>query len=80
MNTVILDVRTPSEYNQGHWPGALNLPIFTDKERAEIGTVYKKQGSDTAIQLGLKIVEPKLACIVKQIEIWNGRRGNYRSS
>nr|APP88034.1 hypothetical protein PCKR_239 [Paulinella micropora] len=77
MNTVIIDVRTPSEYNQGHWPGALNLPIFTDKERVEIGTIYKKQGSDTAIQLGLKIVEPKLDSIVKQIEIWNARRCNY---
>ena len=34
----ILDVRAPAEYAQGHIPGAVSLPLFTDEERARIGT------------------------------------------
>lgn len=32
----ILDVRAPCEYDQGHIPGAINVPLFTDEERAEV--------------------------------------------
>nr|AUG32098.1 hypothetical protein PLO_090 [Paulinella longichromatophora] len=69
--TILVDVRTPSEYKQGHWPGALNLPLFNDKERIDIGTIYKKEGSDSAIQLGLKLVAPKLNSVQKQLKAWS---------
>jgi len=36
----VFDVRSESEYAHAHIPGALSLPIFTDSERAEIGTMY----------------------------------------
>lgn len=39
----ILDVRSPLEYLNGHIPGALNFPLFTNEERAEVGTLYKKK-------------------------------------
>ncbi|MDQ2795089.1 MAG: rhodanese-like domain-containing protein, partial [Bacteroidota bacterium] len=42
----ILDVRAPAEYAQGHIPGALSLPLFTDEERARIGTTYKQVNPD----------------------------------
>ena len=29
---VILDVRSPAEYNQGHIPGAVNFPLFNNEE------------------------------------------------
>lgn len=58
---IILDVRSPSEYAQGRIPGAINLPIFTDAERAAVGTTYKQVGKQAAIALGLQIVGPKLA-------------------
>lgn len=58
---VILDVRSPAEYIQGHIPGAISLPLFSDAERAQVGTVYKKIGRTEAIELGMKIVGPKLA-------------------
>ena len=35
----ILDVRSPGEYTQGHIPGALSFPLFSDAERAEVGTL-----------------------------------------
>lgn len=54
--TAFIDVRAPVEFTQGHLPGATNLPILNDEERALIGTTYKKQGRDLAIELGYNLV------------------------
>lgn len=62
----IVDVRSPGEHARGHIPGAHNLPLFTDAERAVVGTLYKQQGRDAAVLEGLRIVGPKLASIVEQ--------------
>ena len=59
----IVDVRSPAEFAQGHIPGALNLPLFSDAERALVGTTYKQQGRAAAVQQGLAIVGPKLAAL-----------------
>lgn len=56
----IIDVRTPAEFAQGHIPGAINIPIFTNEERAVVGTIYKKKSKDAAVMEGLKIVGPKM--------------------
>jgi len=58
---VILDVRSPAEYRQGHIPGAVSFPLFTDTERAQVGTCYKQQGRDEAVELGFAIAGPKFA-------------------
>ena len=57
----IVDVRTASEYAQGHWPGAVNIPLFTDEQRHQVGLNYKQEGRLKAIQLGLKLCGPALA-------------------
>jgi tRNA 2-selenouridine synthase len=62
----ILDVRSPAEYEQGHIPGALSFPLFDNQERARVGTCYKQQGRDAAVELGLAIAGPKLAEFVAQ--------------
>ncbi|MBU0766007.1 MAG: tRNA 2-selenouridine(34) synthase MnmH [Bacteroidetes bacterium] len=62
----VVDVRTPSEFVKGHIPGAYNIPLFSDDERAEIGTLYKKAGRDAAIMRALEITGPKIADYVKQ--------------
>jgi tRNA 2-selenouridine synthase len=56
----VFDVRSESEYAHAHIPGALSLPIFTDSERAEIGTMYKQVSKETAIELGFRFFGPKL--------------------
>ena len=38
----IIDVRSPTEFADDHIPGAINLPVLDDQQRAEIGTIYKK--------------------------------------
>jgi tRNA 2-selenouridine synthase len=63
---VMLDVRSPGEYEQGHIPGAVSFPLFTNEERAEVGTCYKQQGRDQAVELGFEIAGPKCASFVKQ--------------
>lgn len=62
----IIDVRSPGEFTRGHIPGARNLALFSDEERAVVGTIYKQQGRDPAVLEGLRIVGPKLASIVEQ--------------
>lgn len=56
----LIDVRTPKEFEEGHIPGAFNIPIFTNEERAIIGTLYKNSGKEAAVMRGLKIVGPKM--------------------
>jgi tRNA 2-selenouridine synthase len=54
----IADVRSPSEFNYGHIPGAINIPLFDDKERIAVGTKFKKEGRIPAILEGLKQTAP----------------------
>ena len=61
----VIDVRSPSEFARGHIPGAINLPLFTDEERARVGTAYKKTGRSQAFDLGLDIVGPKMSGFVQ---------------
>jgi tRNA 2-selenouridine synthase len=56
----IADVRSPSEFIFGHIPGAINIPLFDDKEREAVGIKYKKEGRLPAIIEGLKHSGPAL--------------------
>ena len=56
----VLDVRSPAEFAQGHVPGAISLPLLDNDERAEIGTLYKQQGRETAFARGLELISPKI--------------------
>ncbi len=62
----IIDVRSPGEYTKGHIPGAYSIPLFDNDERAHIGTVYKQQGKEDAIELGYKYVTPKLQWYIEE--------------
>ena len=64
----LVDVRSPSEFAKGHWPGAINLPLFNDQERAAVGTCYKQQGRRPAVHLGLRLTGPKLSDLAEQLE------------
>ncbi|OON70629.1 tRNA 2-selenouridine(34) synthase MnmH [Hymenobacter sp. CRA2] len=64
----IFDARAPLEYAQGHIPGAVSFPIFSDDERAQIGTTYKRVSQDKAVLLGLDFFGPKMSQMVKQAQ------------
>lgn len=65
---VLVDVRSPFEFSEAHIPGAINIPIFTNKERKEVGTIYKKEGGNQAKWRAMEIVSPKLPHILKEIK------------
>jgi tRNA 2-selenouridine synthase len=54
--SIFLDVRAPIEFFRGSILGAINLPLLGDEERALVGTCYKNQGKEKAIDLGEKLL------------------------
>ncbi len=67
-NILLLDVRSPSEFNHAHIPHAYNLPLFSDDERAIVGTAYKKQSKELAIKIGMDFFGPKMRPMVEEVE------------
>ncbi len=65
---LVVDVRSPKEYQQAHYPGAFSLPLFTDEERKVVGTTYKQQSRQKAIKVGLDYYGPKMKTMVNQVE------------
>lgn len=64
----VFDVRTPAEFADGRLPSAQNLPLFTDEERAVVGTLYKREGRHRAILEGLDFIGPRMREIVETVE------------
>ena len=56
----VLDVRSPGEFEYGHIPGAHTLPLFSDEERAVVGTAYKQVSREVAVNKGLAFFGPKM--------------------
>ena len=56
----LIDVRAPVEFQQGAFPGAINLPLMNDSERQAVGTCYKQQGQQAAVALGHRLVSGQL--------------------
>ena len=65
---LLVDVRTPAEFAETTIPGAVNVPLFSNSERAEIGTVYKHQGKQVARKLGIERVSPRIPALIEQTE------------
>ncbi len=85
----VIDVRTPSEFFQGHIPGAASIPLFDDGERKVVGTAYKQDSRQAAMYRGLELAGKKLAVLAgKGVEAAGGGntllihcwRGGMRSS
>jgi len=64
----VIDVRTPSEYLQGHIPEAINIPLFNDHERKVVGTAYKQVNREAAMYAGLEFAGAKLVKLAKEGE------------
>ena len=62
----VIDVRSPLEFNAGHIPGAINIPLFDDTERTAVGIKYKKEGRIPAILEGLKHTGPSMFSKLEQ--------------
>lgn len=64
----VVDVRSPIEFEKGHIPGSYNIPLFSNDERAAIGTLYKKEGQDEAVKLGESFANPKIDWYLTEVE------------
>ena len=63
----IIDARTPLEFEEDHLPGAHNVPLLTNDERVEIGTLYKQQGPKAARIRGMELTAPRFPAIMHEI-------------
>lgn len=70
----IVDVRSPGEFARGAVFGAVNIPLFSNDERAEIGTLYRHLGKAPAVQRGLAHVGGRLADFAGHFEPYKGGR------
>ena len=52
----VIDVRSPSEFDEDHMPGAISLPVLDDAERAKVGTIYKQENPFKARKIGAALV------------------------
>ena len=57
----IIDVRSPAEFAEDHVPGAINLPVLDNEERAEVGTLYVQQSAFLARRVGAAKVARNVA-------------------
>mgnify|MGYP001355483660 CR=1 FL=1 len=85
-NPVYVDVRSPVEFDEDHVPGAINLPIFSNDERREVGTLYKVVSREEAVRRGTEIGGKNIGGIINSLMEFKGReiviycaRGGMRS-
>ncbi len=57
----IIDCRSPAEFTEDHLPNAINLPVLSDSERVEVGTIYKQVSTFEARRLGASLVSRNVA-------------------
>src|SRR5690606_16558246 len=57
----VIDVRSPAEFAEDHIPGAINLPVLDDAQRAEIGTLYVQTSKFLARRKGAALVARNIA-------------------
>lgn len=86
---ILVDVRSPEEFEEFTIPGSVSLPIFGNEERRHIGTVYTRESVDKAKKLGIDYASkrlPELYEKISELKKQYGRvvlfceRGGMRSS
>lgn len=86
---VLVDVRSPGEYEDATIPGAVNVPLFDNEERKIVGTIYVQESVEKAKRIGLEFVGKKLPHLYdrfRELEkehknlVFFCARGGFRSS
>lgn len=68
INVPVFDVRSPVEFDRGHIPDAINLPLFSNEERAIVGKAFHQKGRDEAVKIGLEKVSVKLTAFIESVQ------------
>jgi tRNA 2-selenouridine synthase len=64
----LIDLRAPIEFTKGAFPNTTNIPLLTNDERSLVGTCYKQQGQEKAVELGHQIVQGEVKSL--RMEAW----------
>jgi tRNA 2-selenouridine synthase len=72
---VLVDVRSPHEYAEGHAPGSLSLPLLDDRQRAVVGRTYKERGAQQARTVAMDLVSAGLPAYLRSLAVLT-RRGS----
>jgi tRNA 2-selenouridine synthase len=64
----VIDVRSPGEFSKGHISRAVNIPLFSDGERAKVGKYYIQKGREEAMFLALQLIGQQLEGKVRQLK------------
>lgn len=85
---ILIDVRSPLEFQEGTIPNSINIPVLLNEERKEVGTLYSKGKIDEAKLLAVESISKRLPDIFSNfLELKNKfenivifcARGGYRS-
>ena len=57
---ILVDIRSPQEYQEFHIPGAVNVPLFENEEKKIIGHIYRNEGVEEAKRVGEEFAKKKL--------------------
>lgn len=66
-SVIYVDTRSPGEFLEDNIPDAINIPLFTDEERAMVGTLYKHD-QVKAYQEGIDIYTKKVIDFIDQFK------------
>ena len=62
-----VDLRSPGEFARDHIPGATNVPLFDDAQRAAVGTLYKQVSKGSAFDQGLAFAESSMPGMLSEL-------------
>lgn len=69
-----VDVRSENEYVEATIPGAVNLPVLNNEERALVGTSYHRDGPAASRRLALQLAAPKLPAKITELDSLAGEK------
>jgi tRNA 2-selenouridine synthase len=82
---VIIDVRSPKEFEESHIPGSINLYVLNNEEHHEIGYLYKQVSKKIANKKGVIYILKNISHHLENNEFENKKiliycaRGGKRS-
>jgi len=71
---LVIDLRSPGEFAEDHVPGAINVPLFDDAQRALVGTLYRRHSPAAAFAEGRDIVVGRIAELCARIAALAGEQ------
>ncbi|MFT4538860.1 MAG: tRNA 2-selenouridine synthase [Planctomycetota bacterium] len=66
-DALVIDMRSPAEFEQDHLSGALNVPLFDDAQRALVGFLYKQRSPEQAFAEGIEIVQQQIEPVLTRV-------------